>query len=97
MDDEVPDPFYDALMRGVDVFLLFERPEWHAEAACRGSDANFFPGQGENFRPAKNVCMACPVSEPCRAWAIERNEKHGIWGGLGASERADIRRARSAA
>ena len=46
---------------------VFERPDWHAQAACRGVDVNiFFPGVGESTWTAKALCGTCRVAEPCR-------------------------------
>ena len=42
---------------------------------------------------AKLVCARCPVIEPCRAHALELPEEEGVWGGLTAEERAEMRRA----
>lgn len=62
-----------------------------AGAACQGLDPDlFFPDEGDAFatRRAKNTCATCPVRDMCLALALERNEKHGIFGGLGPLERA---------
>ena len=32
-------------------------------------------------------CRACPVQEACFDYALESNQKHGIWGGSLPSER----------
>lgn len=32
-------------------------------------------------------CQRCPVLEQCFTYALERGEKHGIWGGSLPSER----------
>ena len=74
---------------------------WPAEAAaCRGMDANiFFPGQGGNeaiksSKLAKATCAQCPVMLECREWAIENNERYGIWGGWGEIDRRRERQRR---
>jgi Transcription factor WhiB len=36
---------------------------------------------------AKAGCRACPGRAACLRLAMERDERHGIWGGLTASER----------
>jgi len=60
---------------------------WVDHAACRGRTHLFFGPHAE--RPeerqrrevkAREVCLACPVLEPCRGWARERRE-YGFWGG----------------
>jgi hypothetical protein len=32
-------------------------------------------------------CAACPIQEKCFTYALESNQKHGIWGGSLPSER----------
>jgi WhiB family redox-sensing transcriptional regulator len=36
---------------------------------------------------AKAGCKRCPFELKCAAVAIEKNERHGIWGGLTVDER----------
>ena len=65
---------------------------WRELAACRGTDLNlFFPGRGESADPARQVCAACPVREPCLDYAISNAITHGIWGGLTERERRALR------
>ena len=41
---------------------LIRRPEWFAEAACRGSGpASYFPGKGGTASDARAVCATCPA------------------------------------
>jgi WhiB family redox-sensing transcriptional regulator len=61
---------------------------WRELAACRGADLEvFFPGRGESAGPARQVCAACPVRQPCLDYAITNRITHGIWGGLTERER----------
>ena len=61
---------------------------WRELAACRGAELNlFFPERGESAGPARRVCSACPVREPCLDYAISNRIVHGIWGGLTERER----------
>ena len=56
---------------------------WRELAGCRGADLDlFFPGRGESAEPARRVCAACPVREPCLDYALRLGITHGIWGGL---------------
>ncbi len=74
-------------------------PEWHARAACDGRDPTgsvFFPDHGKSAAAAKEICAGCPVVGECLAWALE-HEDWGVFGGMTANERAEIRRARRAA
>jgi WhiB family redox-sensing transcriptional regulator len=54
----------------------------------------FFPQRtrirGERIRleqAAKKICERCPVLAECRSYALEREERFGVWGGLTEAER----------
>ena len=65
---------------------------WRELAACRGADLSlFFPERGESAEPARRVCAACPVRQPCLDYAITNGIVHGIWGGLTERERRALR------
>ncbi len=62
----------------------------------------FGPEQGESElerqqreSEAKSVCHECQVIEPCLEFAMETNQKYGIWGGLNEKERASLKRRRA--
>ena len=38
-------------------------------------------------KTAKALCKTCPVMSECLTYALESNERFGVWGGLSASER----------
>jgi WhiB family transcriptional regulator, redox-sensing transcriptional regulator len=71
------------------------RHAWQEEAACqdrpeRFADADFYP---ENRRSpeaklAKQLCSVCPIRLRCLDWALDNNERFGIWGGVDPKERA---------
>lgn len=64
---------------------------WQAEASCRGVDAElFFPPTEEEASTAKAICGTCPVRLSCLAFALERNERFGVWGGLTEKERGRL-------
>jgi WhiB family redox-sensing transcriptional regulator len=83
----------------------FEGAEWQEEGLCRGYDnVLFFGDEGESELEkqaresrAKSICKTCPVLEPCLEFAMETNQKYGIWGGLTAKERASLKRRRARA
>jgi WhiB family redox-sensing transcriptional regulator len=88
----------------VAVASLFEsvrRPDWFAEAACKGMDTNlWFPEADEpdsaGWR-ARAVCSGCPVNRQCFDWSNNSNpiiERFGIWGGKGERARRLFRRHR---
>jgi WhiB family redox-sensing transcriptional regulator len=65
---------------------------WRELAACRGIGLDlFFPERGESAEPARQVCAACPVRQPCLEYAISNRITHGIWGGLSERERRALR------
>ncbi len=39
---------------------------------------------------AKYVCDGCPILTACLGGALQRGEKHGVWGGKTPEERADL-------
>lgn len=61
-------------------------------------------GDSPNEIPAKRVCNGsdgtdggpalgeCPVRDECLGYALEHNEKHGVWGGMGENTRRKLRR-----
>lgn len=68
--------------------LLPAPPEWTTEALCAQTDPDaFFPEKGGTTRAAKAVCARCDVRELCLAYALERRERYGVWGGLSERER----------
>jgi len=65
---------------------------WRELAACRGTDLEvFFPERGESAGPARQVCAACPVRQPCLDYAITNRIAYGVWGGLTERERRALR------
>lgn len=62
------------------------------KAACRGADpALWYPTRGDDDPEAKAVCAGCPVREACLEYALSAKEEFGIWGGLTAFERQQLR------
>ncbi|MDX2546266.1 WhiB family transcriptional regulator [Streptomyces sp. WI04-05B] len=58
---------------------------WCGAANCRDSDIRtFFPAPDDRnaVRRALALCDRCPVRIPCRRYALDHRERHGIWGGL---------------
>lgn len=74
-----------------------DEPEaWRIDAACRGiaTPDIFFPDKGTN-KVAVRMCHACLVSQFCLKYALDNNEKSGIWGGLTANERKNMQTSRN--
>ena len=67
--------------------------EWAARALCVGVNPEvFFPPSDDPATEARNICMACPVSGQCLAYAVIADEPFGIWGGLDPRQRHTLRR-----
>jgi len=71
---------------------------WTEFALCAEIDnALFFPEKGESTKSAKAVCRRCAVRAECLEYALERDERWGIYGGLSPQQRRRLKRAREAA
>jgi WhiB family redox-sensing transcriptional regulator len=80
-----------------DEFRLPAEP-WMLDALCAQTDPEiFFPEKGGSSRAAKSVCARCDVREQCLRYALEHDEKLGIYGGLAPRERRALMKARAAA
>jgi WhiB family redox-sensing transcriptional regulator len=79
---------------------VFIRPEegddeqgWQDRALCAQTDPEaFFPEKGGSTREAKRVCRNCEVRPECLDFALENDERFGIWGGLSERERRRLKR-----
>jgi WhiB family redox-sensing transcriptional regulator len=61
---------------------------WQADALCAQTDPEaFFPEKGGSTRDAKRICSGCEVKAQCLEYALENDERFGIWGGLSERER----------
>jgi WhiB family redox-sensing transcriptional regulator len=68
---------------------------WRQDALCAETDPEaFFPEKGGSTREAKRVCVGCPVRLQCLEYALDNDERFGIWGGLSERERRRLRLAR---
>ena len=78
--------------------------QWRKHAACRAHDPMlWYPEYGSHGpgtakkkaaqdAAAKAICAQCPVRRDCLHSALERGERHGIWGGLNEDERKALKR-----
>lgn len=74
--------------------IQLQRQPWAAKAKClQAEPETFFPDKGGSVREAKRLCAACPVRRDCLAYALEHDERHGVWGGFSERERRKLRRA----
>lgn len=73
--------------------LLGTTPEWQDLALCQQTDPEaFFPEKGGSVLAAKQVCGRCEVKGDCLAYALDHDEKFGVWGGLSERERRKLKR-----
>ena len=88
---EVIVPLTQVVVRPEDVDDL----GWQDRALCAQTDPEaFFPEKGGSTREAKRVCRSCEVRAECLEYALENDERFGIWGGLSERERRRIKRER---
>ena len=69
---------------------------WRAQAACSGyPDTLFFPlgeADEDQINMALEIYSGCKVSSECLDYALESNQRSGIWGGTTEKERRSLRR-----
>lgn len=68
---------------------------WRERALCAQTGPDFFfPVPGGSTREAKQVCRACEERVECLEYALENDERFGVWGGLSEKERRRLRKSR---
>ena len=76
-----------------DIFGLPEEASWQERALCSQTDPEaFFPEKGGSTREAKRICTGCEVRAECLEYALQHDERFGIWGGLSERERRRLKR-----
>ena len=66
---------------------------WQERALCAQTDPEaFFPEKGGSTREAKRVCLTCDVRDDCLEYALDNDERFGIWGGLSERERRKLKK-----
>ena len=66
---------------------------WQSDALCGQTDPEaFFPEKGGSTRDAKKICASCEVRAQCLEYALQNDERFGIWGGLSERERRKLRK-----
>ncbi|MGV9266715.1 WhiB family transcriptional regulator [Kitasatospora sp. NPDC003701] len=72
---------------------------WATKAACATTahpdQFHPLPDESEETASAKSVCASCPVSRQCLEEALDLNDRWGIRGGLGETERLVLHRRAS--
>ena len=80
-----------------DVRRFMSRPEWFADAECRGLDPELFHPTGREdaieraLAEARTICRRCDVQAECLAFALNGRES-GIWAGTSERQRRNILR-----
>lgn len=69
------------------------RPDWQERSLCSQTDPEaFYPEKGGSTREAKIICGRCEVRAECLVYALDRDERFGIWGGMSERERRKLKR-----
>jgi WhiB family redox-sensing transcriptional regulator len=94
--------FVDPVQLGVpgvrrDIDVVEDNPlAWQTDALCAQTDPEaFFPEKGGSTRDAKRICTTCDVRDQCLEYALQNDERFGIWGGLSERERRKLKRRAS--
>ena len=75
--------------------------KWQSRGLCVGKDPLlWYPEIGDRAARSQidraiTICQHCPVQRTCLEYAMTRNEKFGVWGGLTATERRTLRQRRA--
>lgn len=93
----VPEDWYeDPAIRGLPEAGAVDEEgllSWQVDALCAQTDPEaFFPEKGGSTRDAKRICDSCNVRAQCLQFALEHDERFGIWGGLSERERRRLRK-----
>lgn len=68
--------------------------EWKQLGLCSQVDPDlWFPEKGGSAREPKRICQDCPVRAQCLEYALETDQRFGVWGGTSERERRKIKRA----
>ena len=74
----------------------WREPRWQDLSLCSQTDPEaFFPEKGGSTREAKKVCRGCEVRAECLEYALENDERWGVWGALSERERRRLKRDRA--
>lgn len=78
----------------ITALALPNRHPWMDDALCRQVDCGdiWFVDKGESTKPAKRVCALCPVAAECLQYALDNDERFGVFGGLSERERRRLKR-----
>lgn len=78
---------------GAGVFKIGKPQPWTRDALCAQIGADlWFPDKGESAAAAKAVCRGCPVVQECLKYALDNNERTGVWGAMSERDRRKLHR-----
>jgi WhiB family redox-sensing transcriptional regulator len=69
--------------------------DWRDDALCAETDPDLFfasIGHADSVTEAKKICLGCEVRQQCLEFALQTNERFGVWGGKSERERRKLRR-----
>ncbi len=73
-------------------------PAWMADGICAQTDPDaFFPENGGSSKPAKRICMRCPVRVTCLTYSLDTEQAYGVWGGVAEQQRNQMLKKREVA
>ena len=82
-----------SLVTGFDELFETIEDQWQERALCAQTDPEaFFPEKGGSTREAKRICLGCEVRSECLEYALQHDERFGIWGGLSERERRKLKK-----
>lgn len=68
-------------------------PPWMVDGLCAQTDPeSFFPEKGGSTREAKATCAKCLVQAECLDYALDNDERFGIWGGMSERDRRKLKK-----
>lgn len=75
----------------LNAILRPDRGSWQDDALCAeiGGDT-WYPDKGQSPKDAKGICYECPVRTQCLQYALDHDERFGVWGGLSETERRKL-------
>ena len=68
---------------------------WQERARCRQHDPRCSSPRRGFIEEAKRICADCPVRIECLNYALRRDERYGVWGGMSERERRRLKRMAS--
>jgi WhiB family redox-sensing transcriptional regulator len=72
------------------------KADWTEFASCRDLDPEvFFNVKHSSTQQSREICSTCIVKHECLDFAIQNNEKIGVWGGLTPRQRKHLQNRES--